>query len=34
MNGDIDVLKSFEIEQLLNMRLVKQRRGHNIEYFI
>lgn len=34
VEGNIDTLKSFEIEKFLNKRLVKQGKGQNIKYLV
>lgn len=34
MEGNIDTLKSFELERLLNKRLVKRRKGRKVEYLV
>ena len=34
VEGDTDTLKSFEVERLLNKRLVKRRKGRNIKYLV
>lgn len=34
VEGDIDILKSFKVEKLLNKQLVKKRKGHNVKYLV
>lgn len=34
MEGDTDTLKSFEVERLLNKRLVKRGKGRSVEYLV
>lgn len=34
VDGDIDVIKSFEVDRLLNKQIVKKDKGHAVEYLV